>query len=319
MVRLVAARLGNSSIAHAQHGAAAASALPCHVPPQVTEAAEHRLGGNMYKAPEAEQHSGQTPSTPAAQGAHMMHTSLRGGTFYMAPNKMHHIEAVYTEECGFQLFLYNAFTESIHINRFQAFVHVFPQRDDQFDIIRFLSPAHRGTVLAATFADAVSRPFDVELYVKFPDSDEPQVFNIAVPAAEASDAATSDVVLSQAWARPIMSSRPSAGYLTIANNGASADRLLAATSPTFKSVELHLTRKKGDMTMMHPVEAIVLPANATVQLAPGGFHMMLFGAREKFKPDDSFPLVLTFEKAGKIDVQVRVTDHGSQHTGHSSN
>jgi copper(I)-binding protein len=314
---------------HGQHGAAAMDAPPCDAPPQVTQAAEMRPGGAMYTAPEATQHSGHANAKPAPQGAHTIHDPQRGGTFYMAPNKTHHIEAVYTQECGFQLFLYNAFTESIRVDRFQAFVHVYPASDDEFDIIRFLSPALDGTVLAATFGDAVSRPFDVELYIRFPDQDEPQMFNIAVPeaqpvpeaAAKVHDTTASNVALSQAWSRPVMRDRPGAAYLTIANNGASADRLLGASSPGFKSVEMHLTRKKGDVTTMYPVKAIDLPANGTVELAPGGYHMMLFHALKQLKQDDSFPLVLTFEKAGRIEVQVQVTHGDGQqlHTGHGSN
>ena len=76
----------------------------------------------------------------------------------MAPNKIHHLEGVYSDECGFQIFLYSAFTEPIHVNRFQAFVHVFPSGEDELDIIRFLSPANGGTVLTAAFGNAVSRP-----------------------------------------------------------------------------------------------------------------------------------------------------------------
>ena len=296
----------------AQHGAAAANAPPCHTAPQITEAAELKPGGALYAATETAQHADhsghehQTTSQMAGmEGAHTVHDPQRGGTFFMAPNKTHHVEAVYSAACGFQLFLYNAFTQPISVERFQAFVHVFPESDDEFDIIRFLSPTNSGSVLAAGFGDAVSRPFKVELYVKFPESDEPQLFNIAV--AEAEEVVPSDIMVSQPWARPIMSGRPAAAYLTMANNGAGADRLLAASSPAFKSVELHLTRKEGTMTTMYPVETINLAANQTVELGPGGFHVMLFGARNKFRQDDSFPLVLTFEKAGQIEVEVQIT------------
>jgi copper(I)-binding protein len=75
------------------------------------------------------------------------------------------------------------------------------------------------------------------------------------------------------------------------------------------------------MTMMSPVKVIDLPANGTVDLAQGGYHMMLFHAQKQLKQDDSFPLVLTFEKAGRIEVQVQVTHGDGQqlHTGHGSN
>ena len=326
---------------HADH-AVAASAASCHVAPQLTYAAEMRPGGALYEAPAGDGHAEHTHAPADMEGAHTVHNPRRGGSFFMASNKMHHVEGVYTEECGFQLFLYNAFTQSIRVDRFQAFVHVYPESEDEFDIIRFLSPSNDGTMLSATFADAVTRPYDIELYVRFPDSDEPQMFNIKVPAAMA-DAGPGEIVLSGPRAGPNMLDRPEAVYLTIANTGNDADRLLSAASPAFAMVELQSTRVRGDVTMMHPVEAIDLPANATVELAPGGFRIMLFGARETFKPDDSFPLVLTFEKAGMIETEVIITgddavdaangepdlasdgahDHGSHveggHTGHGSN
>jgi hypothetical protein len=169
---------------HAQehHGVTATKTPPCHVPAKISEAAELRLGGALYAGPEVEQHSGHSHSMPEMEGAHMTHVPQHGGAFFMAPNKMHHLEGVYSDTCGFRLFLYNAFTEPIHVDRFQAFVHVFPSREDEFDIIRFLSPSSDGTVLTTAIGNAVSRPFEIELYVKFPEAIEPQLFNILVPA-----------------------------------------------------------------------------------------------------------------------------------------
>ncbi len=163
------------------HGATATSGSPCHVAIEISHEAELRLGGALYAGPEVAQHSGHGQSMPEMEGAHMTHQPQYGGALFMAPNQMHHLEGVYSEDCGFQLLLYNAFSERIHVERFQAFVHVLPSREDEVDLFRFLSPANRGTVLATAFGDAVSRPFEIELYVKFPESDEPQLFNIFVP------------------------------------------------------------------------------------------------------------------------------------------
>jgi len=169
---------------HGQHRATATNDPACDVLIKISEAAELQLGGALHASPEVEQHSGHSQSMPETQGAHMTHRPRHGGAFFMAPNKMHHLEGVYSDECGFQIFLYSAFTEPIHVNRFQAFVHVFPSGEDELDIIRFLSPANGGTVLTAAFGNAVSRPFQIELYLKFPESDEPQLFNVIVPAAQ---------------------------------------------------------------------------------------------------------------------------------------
>lgn len=298
---------------HAGH-AAAAGAVPCHVAPQLTHAAEMRPGGALYGAPAGGGHAEHNHAADM-EGAHTVHTPQRGGAFFMAPNKTHHIEGVYTEECGFQLFLFNAFTQHIRVERFQAFVHVYPKSEDEIDIIRFLSPSNDGAMLSATFGDAVSRPFDIELYVRFPDSDEPQMFNIKVPAAMP-DAGSGEVMVSGVRAGPNMLARPEPVYLTIANTGNSADRLLSAASPAFVMAELQSTWVRDDVTMMRPVEAIDLPANAAVELAPGGFRIMLFGARETFEPGDSFPLALTFEKAGRIETEVKVAGGGAVDAAH---
>jgi hypothetical protein len=115
------------------------------------------------------------------RGAHMTHEPQHGGTFFMAANKVHHLEALYSEKCGFQLFLYNAFTEPIRVNRFRAIIKVVPSDEDEPEIIRFLSPSGDGTVLRAKMGDEVRRPFEIELYVKFPQTEQPDLFNIFVP------------------------------------------------------------------------------------------------------------------------------------------
>jgi len=66
---------------------------------------------------------------------------------------------------------------------------------------------------------------------------------------------------------------------------------------------------------MDRVEAIDLPAGETVELAPGGYHIMLFGAKKLFKQDDMFPMVLTFEKKGEVAFEVMVDKLVPGHVG----
>ena len=55
-------------------------------------------------------------------------------------------------------------------------------------------------------------------------------------------------------------------------------------------------------------------------LEPGGLHLMLFDGKEAFKIGDSFPMVLTFDKAGDVTVEVKVEkiSGGSDHSGHGN-
>jgi len=58
------------------------------------------------------------------EAMHQDHESKMAGAFFMAPNEMHHIEASFVKGCGFQLYIFNAFTKPIQVGRFQAFIKV---------------------------------------------------------------------------------------------------------------------------------------------------------------------------------------------------
>jgi len=149
---------------HSQaNGAKATNDPSCHVPVHITEEAEMQTGGAMHHGAKAAQPGAHSHTMPEMDGAHMIHEPQHGGAFFMAPNKLHHLEGVYTDKCGFRLYFYNAFIKPIHADRFRAFVHIVPGSENEFDIIRFLSPSKDGTVLMASFGDVVSRPFEIEL------------------------------------------------------------------------------------------------------------------------------------------------------------
>ena len=57
---------------------------------------------------------------------------------------------------------------------------------------------------------------------------------------------------------------------------------------------------------MRPLEAVeVAPGEPTV-FKPGGLHIMLMGLRQPLKEGETFPLVLTFQRAGRIEVEAMV-------------
>ena len=97
-----------------------------------------------------------------------------------------------------------------------------------------------------------------------------------------------------------------AGFMVLRNGGAQADRLLAATADVSRTVELHTVVRDGDMMTMKQVEAIDLPAGATVELKPGSFHVMFMNLHAPLQEGASFPLKLKFEKAGEVSVTMPV-------------
>lgn len=77
-------------------------------------------------------------------------------------------------------------------------------------------------------------------------------------------------------------------------------RLVDVSSPVAASVELHKMEMNGQMMKMREVDGIDLPAGETVNLASGGYHVMLFGLKRQLKEGDSVPLTLVVErKKGK--------------------
>lgn len=111
-----------------------------------------------------------------------------------------------------------------------------------------------------------------------------------------------------------------AGYLVIRNGGKAADRLVAASAEVAERAELHEMKMDGNVMRMREVAAIEVAAGKTVELRPGGLHIMLMGLKAPLKQGESFPLTLRFERAGEVTVKVAVEGAGggshSQHQHH---
>ena len=104
------------------------------------------------------------------------------------------------------------------------------------------------------------------------------------------------------------------GYLAIANKGGEADRLLAASSPHAGKVEIHSMAMVDNVMVMRPVEGgLEIPAGGTLELKPGGLHLMFMSVSEPFREGGSVPLTLEFEKAGKVDVVLPVRKASGGH------
>jgi len=94
----------------------------------------------------------------------------------------------------------------------------------------------------------------------------------------------------------------SSAYLTIENKGSTADRLVAVSFARAKEVQLHEMKMDGDKMMMRQMTGIEIPANGTVELKPGGYHLMLMGLDSPIKDGEQLKMTLQFEKSGKVDV-----------------
>lgn len=107
------------------------------------------------------------------------------------------------------------------------------------------------------------------------------------------------------------------GYLTITNTGPEDDTLIGGTSSFSNVTQVHEMKMVEDvMKMRHLPNGLSIPAGATVELVPGGFHMMFMQLTQSLKDGESFGGTLKFSKAGELPVDFKVIDRRNQESGH---
>jgi copper(I)-binding protein len=128
--------------------------------------------------------------------------------------------------------------------------------------------------------------------------------------ASAALAQTNQLEVSNAWARATPGKAENgAAYLTI--QSPTPDRLLSVSTPVAKKAELHTMSMEGMVMKMRPLAGVDIPAGQPITLKPGGRHVMLLGLDEPLREGQSFPLTLTFEKAGTRTVTVAIEKPGA--------
>lgn len=129
----------------------------------------------------------------------------------------------------------------------------------------------------------------------------------------------SDVKVTNAFARAsaVSTAKAGAAYMTLVNHGAGADRLLSITTEAAASAQLHETKEVDGVIKMLPVEALEIPENGTVEMKPGGLHIMLMGLNAPLKQGETLKLQLTFEQAGVIDVEAQIGEVAADAHAHA--
>src|SRR5713101_7398595 len=124
------------------------------------------------------------------------------------------------------------------------------------------------------------------------------------------------IVVERPWARATPAgSRTGAVYVALINNGSSSDSLLSATTPVADKVQFHSASEENGVARMREMQTVEVAPGARVTFSPGGLHIMVVGLKQPLKEGQTFPLSLTFEKAGKVDVTVPVAKVGAMQGG----
>ncbi|MDP1998089.1 MAG: copper chaperone PCu(A)C [Rhodoferax sp.] len=128
---------------------------------------------------------------------------------------------------------------------------------------------------------------------------------IATLACSAVHAQTVEV--KDAWARTSVQGQKATGaFMKItAKDGA---KLVSASSPVAGVTEVHEMKMDGDVMKMRAVPGgLDLPAGKTVELKPGGFHVMLMDLKTALPKDTTVPLTLVFKDAKGVESKMELT------------
>lgn len=130
----------------------------------------------------------------------------------------------------------------------------------------------------------------------------------ALPAA-AHGYQAGDISIDHPWSRATPNgAQVGAGYLSIENKGDKPDRLISAACDCSASTEIHMMKMDGDVMQMFALpDGLVIPANDSYELQPGGAHLMFIGLKQQLKVNEEIKVRLVFEKAGAMDIEFKVS------------
>ena len=131
----------------------------------------------------------------------------------------------------------------------------------------------------------------------------------ALLLASCSKAGDPDIQIADAWARETVAGQAStAAYMTIRNAGSGDERLVGVTAPAPAKAMLHASESSGGISRMREMgSGLAIPAKASVELKPGGSHVMITGLAAPLPEGAQLDLRLNFEKSGERRLVVPVS------------
>jgi copper(I)-binding protein len=126
------------------------------------------------------------------------------------------------------------------------------------------------------------------------------------------------LVIEAPWSRATPGgAKVAGGYLRVVNTGAEPDRLVGGTAAVAGKLEIHEMSMHGDvMRMRHLENGLEVKPGESVELKPGGFHLMFTDLKRPLKEGETIRGTLVFEKAGTVAVEYAVRSVGARAGGH---
>ena len=135
--------------------------------------------------------------------------------------------------------------------------------------------------------------------------------------------AQAQVTVKDAWVRATVPQQKATGAF-MQLKATKNSKLVSASSPLTPAVAVHEMAMQDNVMKMRQVPAVELPAGKTVELKPGGYHVMLMDLKQQVKEGDTVPLTLVIEgpdgKRESVEVKapVRALNASAQPAGHDA-
>lgn len=126
------------------------------------------------------------------------------------------------------------------------------------------------------------------------------------PLAAQPAAAAGPLTVTDAWVRAIPGAAVAAAYMRLHNGGTRPVRVIGVRSTLAGHAMIHETRLENGVSTMRPHEPLTIAAGASVELEPGGLHVMLHDLAHPLAVDEQVPLELLLEGGGRLVVSARV-------------
>jgi len=119
--------------------------------------------------------------------------------------------------------------------------------------------------------------------------------------------ALAELDISDPWIKNLPPSIPvREGYMTIHNPQPQAVSIVSLRSDAFASVEIHQSIEQDGMMRMEQLPSLKIESNSSVQLAPGGLHLMMMNPSEPTRPGDQLEIVIVLDDGSEQRVVMQV-------------
>jgi copper(I)-binding protein len=134
----------------------------------------------------------------------------------------------------------------------------------------------------------------------------------AAPALAQEGIRAGDLAIGAPWTRATPAgSRVAGGYMTIRNTGSEPDALVGGSLAVAGRVEIHeMAMADGVMRMRELPQGLVIPPGGSVDLRPGGYHVMFLDLAQPLRQGDRVTGTLRFRRAGEVRIDYTVQAMG---------